>query len=178
MPANPAYGSIASPRRTVLAAIIDHLQVKRIPSVIGKQPLKVPFRLLDISPLGQLPALGQSMNMGIYRKGGNPKGLGHDHAGGFVSDPGKLFEFGEGRGDLPCMLLNQESGEGHDGLGLLGCQPAGPDDLLDFLDRNTGHRRRMLCPLEQSRGDLIDPHVRTLSAQQDCDQKGVGIRMV
>ena len=50
---------VAPARGTVLPAVEDNLQMQAIPRRLGKQPLQVAFRLLDVLAIGQSPALGQ-----------------------------------------------------------------------------------------------------------------------
>ena len=83
---------MTGPCLAMLPTIIDDLQVEFVPSFLGEKSLQVLLGLEYASSVGQFPALGQSMNMGIDGKSGNPEGLAHDHGSGFVTDAGKRLE--------------------------------------------------------------------------------------
>jgi len=78
--------------RTILSSKINDLKVKPVPRGFGKGPLEIALGLNDVLSRGEAPPLGAAMNVGVDRKGGMIKGLGHDHGGGLMTDAGERFE--------------------------------------------------------------------------------------
>ena len=60
---------------TIFPPVKDDPQMKFVPAVLGKELLKGPFRVRDIFPARQLPALGETVDVGVHREGRYPKGL-------------------------------------------------------------------------------------------------------
>src|SRR5215217_7196272 len=61
--------------RAVPAAEVDDLQVDLAPGLLGKHPLQVALGGLDVLAARQAPAGGQTVDVGVYRKGRQPEGL-------------------------------------------------------------------------------------------------------
>ena len=62
--------------------------VQQMSRLAREELLKVSLGHFDVLRVGQTPAGGQAMNVGVHRKGGMPEGLGHDDAGGLVPNAG------------------------------------------------------------------------------------------
>jgi len=126
---------MTGPCLAMLPTIIDDLQVEFVPSFLGEKSLQVLLGLEYASSVGQFPALGQSMNMGIDGKGGKIEGLSHHHRGCLVSYAGKFLQFGEGTWHLSFVSLDNDLGKPLDGLGFARSKTARSNDCIDAFNR-------------------------------------------
>ena len=81
-----AYGSIATACGAIFAAVKDNLQMQIVPLFDREKFAEVHFGLQDILAVGQLPTLGQTVDVGIYRKRRLAKRLAHHDTGRFSPD--------------------------------------------------------------------------------------------
>lgn len=87
-----ANGAVAAPGGAVFASIENDLQMQGIPAGFWKNGFQIRFGLDDIFATGELPSLGEAMNVSIDWKGWHPKGLGHNYGCRFVPNTGKRFQ--------------------------------------------------------------------------------------
>ena len=78
--------SVTTSGRTKFTTIKDNLQMKSIPFFDRENFFQVGFCLFDVFAGRQSPPLRQSMNVGIDRECGHPKGLRHDDTGCLVAN--------------------------------------------------------------------------------------------
>src|SRR5207253_1681904 len=109
-PADFAFRAIAPPCGAVFAAIVDDPQMQGIPSVTWEDLFQIRFRLLYAPAAGQLPSLGQSMDVGVDREAWDAERLGHDDARCLVADAGQFLQFLEGLRHGASMFRQQEGG--------------------------------------------------------------------
>lgn len=74
-PADLTGTAITSPCRAMLPAIKDNPQVQLVPVFLGKELFEGTLRIRNILPAGELPALGEPVNVGVHRKRRQPEGL-------------------------------------------------------------------------------------------------------
>gem|GEM_PF-3626813 len=79
--------------------------------------------------------MGQSVNMGIDRKGRYAKRLSHDHLGGFVPDSRESLQVSQALRHLAPMLFQKDPRKLLDCLRLLRPETTGPNDGLNVRDR-------------------------------------------
>src|SRR5690606_7072414 len=76
----------------MFATVKDNLQMKVVPIFDREKPFEILFGLGNIFTRSQSPALGKAMNMGIERKGRNPKSLRPYHLSRFMAYAWKEFQ--------------------------------------------------------------------------------------
>ena len=59
----------------MLPAIKDNPQVQLVPGFLGKELFERALRISNILPAGELPALGEPVNVSVHRKRRHPEGL-------------------------------------------------------------------------------------------------------
>ena len=91
----------------VFATIENDLEVEVVPAFAREEPFEVFFCLLDATPIGQAPPLGEAMDMGIDRKGRHAKGLGQDNRCCFVTNAGQGFQSRHVRWNDPVIVSNE-----------------------------------------------------------------------
>ena len=92
----------------MLAAVEDDLQVELVPLLLGKAFFQVALGLFDVLALGELPALGEAVDVSVDGKGGHAEGLGHDHGSRLVADAGQGLEVLKVVRHFTAVLLNQD----------------------------------------------------------------------
>ena len=162
----------------MLSAEVNDLQVEFIPGLLGKEALEILLGLLDRFPVGQAPSLGQTVNMGINRKGWDTEGLGHDHLCGLVAHARESLQGLEAIGNLTGMLLDQNLRQPVDRPGFLRTKPARTDDLENPVLTQLGHVPGIIRQIEEFRRYLVHTFVRTLGTQEDGNQQCIGILMI
>ena len=103
-----ADAAIAAASGAILASEINDLQMERVPARLGEGLLQISLRLDDVASPGQTPALCQTVNMRIDRKGRHSKRLRHDDAGGFVADAGQFLQRFQICGHLTVVVFEKE----------------------------------------------------------------------
>ena len=164
--------------RGVLAAIKDDLQVQLVPLVLREEALGVALGLLHILAVGEIPAVHQPVDVGVHRKGRDAKGLRHDHRRGLVAHARQPLQRLHVLGDNAAVLVHQDLAQTHDGLGLLRAESTRADDGPHLLYGDVPHVLGVVRPGKQGRGDLVDPLVRALGAEQHGHQQRVGVGVV
>ena len=162
----------------VLAAVEDDLQVELVPLVLWEEPLGVALGLLHVLPVGEIPAVHQAVDVGVDREGRDAEGLRHDHRRRLVPHAGEALKGFHVLGDGAAVLVHQDLAQADDGLGLLRAEAARPDDLAHLVHRHVAHVLGVVGPGKEGRGDLVDPGVRALRAEQHRHQQRVGVGMV
>ncbi len=76
----------------MFAAVIDDLEMQPVPRRFWKQTLQIAFGLQDRFPSGQIPALGQTVDVCVHWEGWDAEGLRHHDLGGLVADTGQSFQ--------------------------------------------------------------------------------------
>jgi len=104
--------------------------------------------------------------------------LHHDDAGGLVPHPRQLLQRLDVGGDSAAVALDEDPRERVDGLGLARCQPARADDGVDALHIQRGHGLGAVRQGKERRRRLVDPHIRTLRAEQHGDQQRVRVLVI
>ena len=163
--ANDALGAVATSGGAVLAAVGDDLQVELFPLLGWPEFFEVGLGLDDVFAGGEFPALGEAVDVGVDGEGGNLEGVDHDDAGGFVSNPWKLFQFLEGARYFAVEFFDEHLGECLDVLCLVVGQSAGLDAGLDFVEGEPGHFLRGVGQSEEGGGDEVDSLVGTLRGE-------------
>ena len=177
-PAEFTTCAVASPCGAMFATIKNDLQMQTVPVFSREQLFQISFRLFDVFPLSQPPALRQSVNMGVDRKSRNPESLGHHDAGRLVPDSREGLQFFKRLWDLRRVFSNQYLRESLDGFGFLRGKSTGSDDFADLFDCLSGHFVGSVRQSEQRGGHLVNAFVGALGAEQHRDQQRVGIRMI
>ena len=83
--ADLADPAIAASCRAVLSAVINDLQVQRVPARFRKSAFQVPLGFDHVPSSGQPPSLRKTVDMSVHWKGRQSKCLGHHHARSFVT---------------------------------------------------------------------------------------------
>ena len=73
--ANFATDAHATTRWAMFSGVVDDLNMHIVPCFFRKETFEVFFGLLDALSIGETPALRKSVDMGIYGKGRDVKGL-------------------------------------------------------------------------------------------------------
>ena len=162
----------------MFAAEEDDLQVYLGPGGLGEHRLQVTLGPLDGGVVREAPARREAVDVGVHREGRHPEALGHDDAGGLVSDAGEILEGSEISGDLSAVALHEDFRQPADVLRLGGGEAAGLDGVEDVLDLKASHGLRSARLLEEARRDEVDPQVRGLSREEDGDQQGEGVLVI
>ena len=171
-------GAIATPCGTVLTAVEDDLEVELVPNGLGEEAFEVLFGLRDVFTGGELPTLGEPMDVGIDGEARHAKGLRHDDLRGLVADSRELFEFIEIGRHLTAVLADEDFAELADGAGFLRSEATRAHDGLDLLD---GHFRKLFRSVakgEQGWRHVIHPHIGALSRKKNGHEQSEGIRVI
>lgn len=176
--ADVADGAIATPGGAVFAAVKNDLEMELVPNRLREKAFEVFFGLRDVFTGGELPALGEAVDVSIDREAWHAEGLRHDDLGGLVADSGEFFECIEIRGHLAAVLANEDFAQLADGAGFLRSEAARADDGLDLLDGHFRELFRDAAEGEKGGRDLVHPHVRALGREQNGHEQGKGIRVV
>src|SRR6186713_240304 len=107
--ANFARRTVATPRSTMLATIVDDPQMQLIPMLPWKNLFQIGFGLLNTSTTCKLPSLRQTMDVRIDRKRREVKYLRHHHTRGLVSHARQFLEFVERAWNLTGMFFNEHA---------------------------------------------------------------------
>ena len=161
--------------RTVFSSEVDNLQVKDIPSLLWKYLLEIRLCPRHRFSRRQPPPRRESVNVSIHRKRWHAERLGHDHRRGLVTDPSERLQLLEGSRHFSPVLLLDDLGQPANSPGFGRRKTTRVDDLPYLFDRNTSHVTGGRGPPKEDRGDLIDPLVGTLGAQDGSHEKGKGI---
>ena len=113
-----------------------------VPARFGKQAFEVPLGLRYVFARTQAPALREAVDVRIHGKGGHAKGLGQDHAGGFMPHTRQAFEGVEVGRHLALVLIEQDLREASDGRGFLRRESTGADDAAYGVHGHPHHGPR------------------------------------
>ena len=149
-----------------------------VPGFWGKELFEIGLGFGHVSPIGELPPLGQPVNVSVDRKSGFTEGLGHHHGSSLVSDSGKFFEGLEIGWYFTSVLFKQDFRKPVDRFGLPWSQTAGAHNGIDLLHAELHHFSSRVSKFEESRRHDIDPSIGALGGKQDRHQKSEGIGVV
>jgi hypothetical protein len=163
--------------RAEAAAEVHELEVDAAPVLAREEGLQVALRLRDAAPAREAPARRQAVDVRVHREGRLAEGLHHHDARRLVADTGECLEQREVRRHAPLVLVQQALREPREGAGLLGRQPAAPDQALDLGDGEARQRLRRRRGGEERRRHLVDPRVGALGREHHRDEQREGVRV-
>lgn len=179
MVADFAGVTVTTSGRAMFTAIEDDPEVEGVPGGLRENAFQVFLDPLDGASLAtEFPPMGETVDMGIDRKGGETKRLGHHHRGGFMPHSRQGLQVLKSARDFAFVLIDENPRKALNRPGFARSETAGADDGIDLVDRFLSHIRGVICELKKGRRDEIYPLIRALSRQKHCHKEGVGTKMI
>lgn len=152
----------------VIASKVNDLQVAFFPFAFGECFFEVFFGLFYATPVRKSPALGEAVDVGVHREGGEFKNVAHDDTRRLVTHTGQTFEFFKGVGYFTAEALQQFFGEIVEVHAFGVKEPAGFDDFCNVVYAQLDHFSGRVSLLEKDGCHLVHSDVCALRTQDYC----------